>query len=42
MIITLQRVIKKHVLPRELEQHRIVEEFVDGHILRQSFPPSGL
>ena len=29
-------------LPRELEQHRVVEELVDGDILRQSLPPPGL
>lgn len=26
----------------ELEQHRIVEELVDGYVLGQSFSPSGL
>ena len=35
----LARVVKHNVLSRELEQHGIVEELVDGHVLGKTFPP---
>lgn len=38
----LQRIIEKHVLSCQLEQHRVVEELVDGHILAQTLSSAGL
>lgn len=35
-------VVKHHVLFGQLQQHRIVEELADAHILAQTLAPSGL
>jgi hypothetical protein len=32
-------VAEQDVLPGQLEQHGVVEEFVDGHVLGQALPP---
>jgi len=36
------RVVKHHVLPCQLEQHRIIEELADGHVFTQTLSPPGL
>lgn len=38
----LERVVEEHVLPRQLEQHGVVEELVDGHVLAQALSSAGL
>lgn len=35
-------VVKHHVLFGQLQQHRIVEELADTHVLAQTLAPSGL
>ena len=40
--LELHGIVQHDVLPRELQQHRVVEELVDGDILRQSLPPPRL
>ena len=37
--VHLARVVEHDVLPRQLQQHGVVEELVDGDVLRQSLPP---
>ena len=37
--VSLAGVVKHDVLPGELEQHGVVEELVDGHILAQTLAP---
>lgn len=36
MFLNVQSLIQKHVLLGEFQQHRIVEEFIDGNVLGQS------
>lgn len=38
----LHRIIQEDILTSQLEQHRIVEEFVDGNILGETFASSRL
>lgn len=42
IFIKLEGIIQQHILPSQLEQHRIVEELVDGDVLGQAFASSGL
>lgn len=35
------RIVKHDILPRELQQHGIVEEFADGHVLAETLPSPG-
>jgi hypothetical protein len=37
--INLAWIVEHDVLPCELEQHGIVEELVDGDVLRETFSP---
>lgn len=39
---SLQRVVEEHILSRQLEQHRVVEELVNGHVLAQTLSSAGL
>jgi len=39
---SLKRVVDQHILACQLQQHRIVEEFVDGHVLGQTLPATRL
>jgi len=38
----LERIVEEDVLSSQLEQHRVVEEFVDGHVFTQSLSPASL
>ena len=40
--IVLHRIVQHDILSGQLQQHRVVEELVDGHILRETLPPPGL
>jgi hypothetical protein len=40
--LPLERIVEEHILPRQLEQHRVVEELVDGHILAKTLSSAGL
>ena len=33
-------VVQHDILASQLQQHRVVEELVDGDVLRETFPPS--
>ena len=40
--VHLARVVEHDVLPRQLQQHGVVEELVDGNVLRESLSPPRL
>jgi len=40
--LSLQGVVDQHILASQFQQHGIVEEFVDGHILGETLPAARL
>lgn len=41
-MLNLEWIIEQHILSRQFQQHGIVEELVDGHILREALASTSL